>query len=329
MSFIWPWMLLLLILIPITIGVYIWLRRKGRRSSEVFGTLAAAHTGTGITVGERRHIPPAFFLVGLSLLIFSTARPQMTINLPRVEGTVILAFDVSNSMNAEDLEPSRIDAAKEAAKTFIESQPPTILIGVVSFSNGGFIIQRPTNDKEAILTAIDRLSPEGGTSLGQGIFTSLNAAAGEPIAIDLSSLDQDTERPQIEDFSSTVIVLLTDGENTVSQDPLEVAQLAADAGVRIYPVGIGSSKGSVLEIDGFNILSQLDEISLQQIANLTNGTYYNAHEESSFEEIYENVNLQLTISGEKMEITAVIAGFGLILFIMGGLISLIWFGRAP
>ena len=322
-------MLLLLVLIPPITGGYIWLRQRGKRTSEEYGTLTVIDSGTGITVRKRRHIPPAFFLVGLSILILGTARPEMTVNLPRVEGTVILAFDVSESMNAKDLEPSRIDAAKEAAKIFIESKPQSILIGVVAFSSGGFVIQPPTNDKEAILTAIDRLSPEGGTSLGQGIFTSLNAAAGEPISIDLSSIDQDTDRPQIGDYSSAVIILLTDGENTVSQDPLEIAQLAADAGVRIFPVGVGSVEGSVLELDGFNILSQLDEIPLQQIASLTNGAYYSADDEGAFLEIYENVKLELTISGEKMEVTSIVAGLGLILFIIGGLISLIWFGRAP
>lgn len=284
---------------------------------------------SGSSPGKQRHIPPLIYLFGLTLLLFSLSRPEFLIELPRVEGTVILAFDVSQSMSADDLEPTRMEAAKAAAKTFIENQPSTIDVGVVAFSNGGLVLQPPTDDRAILLTTIDRLIPQGATSLAQGIFSSLNAIAGEAIALDPESLDEGAPAPDIGHFASSVVLLLTDGENTSSPDPIEIAQLAAEAGVRIYPVGIGSKDGTVLEIDGYNVLTQLDETSLQTIANLTNGTYYHAEDEEILQDIYNNVDLQLTIRGEKTEATAIIASFSLIFFLIGGILSLLWFGRMP
>jgi len=248
---------------------------------------------------------------------------------------VILAFDVSNSMTADDLEPTRMEAAKVAARAFVENQPSTILIGVVAFSSGGLVVQPPTDDQAAVLATIDRLSPQGGTSLGQGIFSSLSAIAGEAIAVgedvDAESLDVETgtETGPIGYFPSAVVVLLSDGENTEAPDPLEIAQVAVDAGVRIFPVGIGSPEGAVVEVDGFNIVTQLNETPLQQIAGLTNGTYYNAEDEESLREIYNTIDLQLTVREEKMEVTAIIAGVSILFFLAGGTLSLFWFGRVP
>jgi Ca-activated chloride channel family protein len=329
MSFIWPLMLLSLLLVPLLVGLYFWLLHRRRQAATGLGPLGIVQSSSGHEIGVHRHVPPTFFLLGLTLLLFGLARPEMIVSLPRVEGTAILAFDISNSMAADDLEPTRIEAAKAAARAFVENQPPTILIGVVAFSNGGLVVQTPTDDQAAVLATIDRLSPQGGTSLGQGIFTSLNAIAGEAITIDETSLEDGAQSIQIEDYSSAVVVLLTDGENTEPPDPLEIAQVAAEAGVRIYPVGIGSLEGTVVEVDGFSILTQLDEMTLQQIASLTNGVYHHAEDEESLQEIYQNIDLQLTINEEKMEVTSIVAGISMLLLLTGGLLSLFWFGRVP
>jgi Ca-activated chloride channel family protein len=329
MSFIWPLMLLSLLLVPLLVGLYFRLLHRRRQAATGLGPLGIVQSSSGREIGKHRHVPPTFFLLGLTLLLFGLARPEMIVSLPRVEGTAILAFDISNSMAADDLEPTRIEAAKAAARAFVENQPPTILIGVVAFSNGGLVVQTPTDDQAAVLATIDRLSPQGGTSLGQGIFTSLNAIAGEAITIDETSLEDGAQSIQIEDYSSAVVVLLTDGENTEPPDPLEIAQVAAEAGVRIYPVGIGSLEGTVVEVDGFSILTQLDEMTLQQIASLTNGVYHHAEDEESLQEIYQNIDLQLTINEEKMEVTSIVAGISMLLLLTGGLLSLFWFGRVP
>jgi Ca-activated chloride channel family protein len=328
MTFIWPWMLSALLFIPLIVGVYIRLLKKRQQAAVDLGPLGLVRDSAGHSPGRQRHIPAVFSLLGLTLLFFGLARPEMFVDLPRVEGTVILAFDVSNSMAADDLEPTRMEAAKLAARTFVENQPSTVQIGVVAFSNGGLVIQPPTDDQAVLFAAIDRLEPQGATSLAQGIFSALNAIAGEPIAIDPEALEAG-EPVAIGSYPSAVVLLLTDGENTTSPEPLPVAQLAADAGVRIFPVGIGSPEGAVLEIDGFSVLTQLNEPTLKEIANLTNGSYYLAGDEQSLQEIYRNIDLQLTLSGEKMEITAILAGFSLLFFLIGGVLSLLWFGRMP
>jgi len=334
MTFIWPTMLFSLLLVPLLATLYLRIQQRHRRFAAHYGSLGLVQESSGQRLGRRRHLVPVLFLVGLTLLFFALARPEMVVSLPRIEGTVILAFDVSNSMNAEDLEPTRIGAAKAAARAFVENQPPTILIGVVAFSSGGLVVQPPTDDQVAILATIDRLNPEGGTSLGQGIFSSLSAIAGEAIAVnevkgEASDLGEATAASSIGYFPSAVIVLLSDGENTEAPEPLEIAQMAADAGVRIFPVGIGSPEGTVIEVEGFNVVTQLDETALQQIAGLTNGSYYNADDAESLQEIYKNIDLQLTVRAEKMEITAIVAGISILLFLVGGGLSLFWFGRVP
>lgn len=316
-------------LVPLIIGGYWWLVRRREAARADLGPLGLVQNTSGRALGWRRHLPVAFFLSGLAVLLFGLSRPELPVELPRVEGTVILALDVSSSMAAEDLEPTRMEAAKAAAQRFIENQPPTIQIGVVAFSNGGLVVQPPTDDRAALLETINRLSPQGGTSLGQGIFNALNAIAGEAIPIDPAAIEAGTPLPDIGDFSSAVVLLLTDGENTASPDPLEIAQLAAQAGVRIYPVGIGSPDGVVLEVDGFNVLTQLNESALQEIASVSNGAYYRAADEQALQEIYQNVDLRLAISGEKVEVTGILAGVSVLFFLIGGAFSLVWFGRLP
>ncbi len=327
MSFIWPGMLALLLAAPLLVAAYLALvRRRAQRAA------ALAEQGFVPTTSARRrrrllHVPFAFFLIGLVLLLVAFARPEMALSLPRQEGTVILTFDVSNSMRAEDLQPTRIDAAKAAARTFVEAQPETIEIGVVAFSDGGLVIQQPTSVRSEVLGAIERLAPLGATSLGHGIFTSLNAIAGEPITLDPAALEADVENLDIGYFGSAVVVLLSDGENTSNPDPMVVAELAAVAGVKVYPIGIGSTEGTVLEIDGFSVATRLDEDLLNGIATVTGGTYFHAEDAESLREIYDTIDLKLTSEAEKTEVTGAVTGISVLLLVVGGVLSLLWFGR--
>ena len=343
MSFIWPAMLLLLLLIPLGVGRYVMLHQRRRRLAANYGSLGLAPEAAGRQLGLRRHIPPALFLAGLTILMIALARPQTVVSLPRVEGTVILAFDVSGSMAADDLKPTRMEAAKAAARDFVQRQPRSVLIGVVAFSDSGFSVQAPTNDQEAILATINRLTPERGTSLGNGILASLNTIAasskqgvsgetdGEPPHLsNLTPVPTPTPTPVPEGtYTPAVIVLLSDGENTVSPDPLAAAQAAADRGVRIYTVGIGSAAGATLHINGFIIHSQLDEAMLQQISLLTDGAYYSAENEQDLRTIYDNLDPQLVMKPEKMEVTSIFAGAGILVLLIGGAFSLLWFSRLP
>lgn len=329
MSFIWPWLLLSLALLPLSVGYYVRLGQQRQLAAERLGPLGLVQS-QGKLLGRQRHTPPLFYLGGLACLLISLARPETVIRLPRVEGTVILVFDISNSMRADDMEPTRLEAAKAAAQTFVAERPSTVQVGVVAFGNGGLVVQPPTAEEAAVLETIERLTPDGGTSLGHGIFSALNAIAGEPL--DTAALAEGIEQGgtlNIGKYPSAVIVLLTDGENTAEPDPLAVAQIAAEAGVRIFPVGLGSAQGAVLELDGFQILTQLNEQPLQEIASLTNGTYFQASDTAALDEVYSELNQQLTIRGEKTEVTALLAGLGMLLFALGGGLSLLWFGRIP
>jgi len=343
MSFIWPVMLLFLLLIPLCVGLYIRLQRQRRRLAARYGSLGLVQASAGRPLGLRRHIPPALFLVGLTILLTALARPQAVVSLPREEGTVILAFDVSGSMAADDLKPTRIEAAKAAAQDFVQRQPPSVQIGVVAFSDNGFTVQAPTNDQGAILASINRLTPQRGTSVGQGILASLKTIAagtergpqgetnGEPPSLsNLTPVPTPTPTPVPKGtYTSAVIVLLTDGENNERPDPLAVAQTAADRGVRIYTVGIGSATGTTLHINGFTVHTELDEVMLQRISQLTEGAYYNAENQQDLRAIYENLDPQLVIKPQKMEVTSIFAGASILVLLIGGTCSLLWFSRLP
>jgi Ca-activated chloride channel family protein len=332
MSFIWPTLLLVLLCVPLLIVLYLRMQRRRRRFAAHFGSLGLVHDARGGGLGIRRHIPAIIFLTGITILIISLARPQATVSVPKLEGTVILTFDVSGSMAADDLKPTRMEAAKAAARQFVERQPTSISIGVVAFSDGGISVQAPTNNRDETLATIERLVPRRGTSLGNGILVSLNAIvvdAGDPPILKSNSLSASESPPSAPQgwYPSAVIVLLTDGENNESPDPAMAADLAADLGVRIYTVGIGSTAGATLEVEGFTVHSQLDEQLLQSIASNTGGAYYNASNEEQLRKIYNDLKPKLSIKPEDMEITSIFAGLGMIVFLLGGMLSLFWFGR--
>ena len=335
MSFIWPTMLVLLLLIPLLVLFYVRLQQRRRRVSASYGSFGFTQSSVGRGPGIRRHIPPVLFIIGLSILMIALARPQTVVSLPKQEGTIILAFDVSGSMAADDLKPTRMEAAKVAARDFIERQPGSVQIGVVAFSDSGFTVQAPTNDQDIILASINRLTPQRGTSVGSGILTSLNTifrGNGQPANLYSNITPSPTPTPTPVPqgtYTNAAIVLLTDGENNERPDPLAVAQTSADRGVRIYTIGIGSPGGTTLHINGFTVHTQLDEAQLRQISQITGGTYFNAESAQDLLAIYDNLDTKLVIKPEKTEVTSIFAGASILVLLIGGLFSLLWFSRLP
>jgi Ca-activated chloride channel family protein len=326
-------MLLCLLLVPIGVGLYIMLQRRRQRFAARFISFGGVQASARSRLGARRHVPATLFGVGLTILMIALARPQTLVSLPRVEGTVILAFDVSGSMAADDMKPTRMEAAKAAARAFVERQPRSVQIGVVAFSDSGFAVQAPTNDPAVVVGAINRLTPQRGTSIGQAILASLNTIAvaeqqPTPLYSNRTATPTPTPVPK-GTHTSAVIVLLSDGENNAAPDPLEAAQMAADRGVRIYTVGIGSAAGTTLHVNGFTVHTQLDEAALQQIAQLSDGSYYNAESQQDLDAIYENLNPQLVVKPEQTEVTALFASAGVVALLIGGFCSLMWFSRLP
>ncbi len=278
--------------------------------------------------GRRRHIPPIVILIGVVVLTLASARPQLTLPVPRMEGTVVLTLDVSSSMVADDVEPTRMEATKLAARALVDGRPSGTSIGVVSFGEGGLVVRAPTDDEEELTATIDLLVPQSATSLGTGILTALELISREigPGPTD-SALTVGGGHEAA--FARAVIVLLTDGENTDPPNPLEAAQAAADRGVRVHTVGIGTTEGATIDIDGFSMFTQLDEPLLQEIALLTEGDYFRIEDVDDFSSVYEQLETEFVVESREFEVTSAFGGIGALLLIAGGLLSLIWFGRAP
>lgn len=333
MTFTWPLMLLSLVLVPFFIVVYVRVQRRRKKIVENMGSLGFMQDARGRQIGRRRHIPPILFLVGLTILLVALARPNAVVSLPGLESTVILSFDVSGSMSATDIQPTRMEAAKAAARDFVKRQPSNVQIGVVAFSDGGISVQAPSKDQETILAAIDRLTPQRGTSVGSGILASLNAIAlhrGDiPVTgNNLTPIPTLTPVPP-GTYLPAAIVLLSDGENTTEPDPLAAAQAAAEQGVRVYTIGVGSAAGTTLTVNDFTVFTQLNELMLQQIASLTDGMYFNAQSEEDLREIYDNLDVQVVVKPEKTEITSIFTGISMMFMLLGAMFSLAWFSRLP
>jgi Ca-activated chloride channel family protein len=326
MSFEWPMLLLSLVAVPLLVVAYrARLRRRDARRAELAAEgLVAPHAGRP---DRWRHVAPILLLAALTLLLASLARPAATVAEPRREGTVILAFDVSTSMAAKDLAPTRLDAAKAAARTFVAKQPASIRLGVVAFGDSAVISQQPTDNRAEVLAAIERLAPQGGTALGRGIVASISAIAGKPISVDETGQDGTAGGEDLGYYGSAAVVLLSDGENTTKPDPLVLADLASTAGVRIYPIGLGSPQGTVLEVDGFQISTALDEATLRQIAETTDGAYYAASDTAALSKVYSSIDLAWTARTAQREVTSWFAAAAAVLLLLGASVSVLRSGR--
>ncbi len=342
MVFLWPQLLLLLLTIPVLILLYILAQRRRKKYAVRYASLSLVKDALGRGPGFRRHIPPFFFLIAITAMIVALARPIAVVTLPAQEGTVILVFDVSGSMAAEDLKPNRMDAAKAAARTFVDHQNASVRIGVVSFSDNAFVVQSPTIDRDAVNAAINRMSPQRGTAVGRGILTALDAVTEEgdaelsiggrptPSMFGPTPTPSPTPRPLPKGvYAPAIIILLSDGESNIGPNPTDVLDGAINQGIRIYTVGVGSVEGTVLHIQGRAIRTRLDEAILKKVAEKTNGEYFNAANESDLKSIYEKLGTHLTLRTEKTEITAVFTAFGALFSLVAGFLSLWWFNRLP
>jgi len=338
MDLIWPFMLWLLLAVPVLIAIYVWVQRRRHRYALRYASLSLVRDVLGRGPGIRRHIPPALFLIGLAAMIVALARPVAIVTLPAQEGTIILAIDVSGSMFADDMQPNRIEAAKAAARAFVERQPQSVQIGVVSFSDNAFVVQAPTTNQDAVIAAINRLSPQRGTAIGRGLIVSLEAIfetpGGDGSGIVWESRPFSTPIPTPTPvpkgvYTPAVIILLTDGENNQGPSPVEVAEQAAWRGVRVHTIGVGSPEGTILRIQGRAIRTRLDEATLRRVAEITTGNYYNASNENDLRAVYENLGTRLVMRTERTEITALLTGLAVVLSLAAGTLSLLWFNRLP
>ena len=343
MKFLWPEFLALLVLVPLLAGLYVWLLRRRKRLAVRYANLSLVKEALGRGAGWRRHVPPVLFLLALTSLMVAVARPTAVVTLPSQHETIILAMDVSGSMRAADVEPNRLTASQVAAKAFVSEQPRSARIGVVSFAGTAALVQPPTQNREDIVAAIDRFQLQRGTAIGSGIIVSL-AAIFPDAGIDIGQLTYGREpRSQAIDqkkdgkpafkpvppgsYPSAVIILLTDGQRTTGPDSVEAAKMAADRGVRVFTVGVGTPQGEIIGFEGWSMRVRLDEETLKQIANITHGEYFYAGNAVDLKKIYENLNSRLVMEKKETEISALFAGLGALLAVIAASLSVLWFHR--
>jgi Ca-activated chloride channel family protein len=333
MSFQYPLMLVVAGAVGLgLLAAYRWLQRQRTNALAAAGLTSATSPPSSagpkvIRANLRRHLPPLLFVAALTLLMIAVARPQATVLVPKAAGTVILAFDVSNSMAAEDIAPTRLGAAQSAAVDFVKAQPDTVDIGVVAFSQGALTTQLPTDDREPTIAAINRLTVAGGTSLGQAILASLTVITGESVSLPDPSSSADAPLADLGYWPSATIVLLSDGEDTGGPDAVAAAELAATAGIHIETIGVGTVEGAIIEVDGYQVATALNEELLAQVAETTTGSYHRAEDAQALGAIYQSLDLRITTQDELVELTGAVVGIAVLLLTIGGLLMTNWFGR--
>jgi Ca-activated chloride channel family protein len=360
MEFLWPQFLYLLAIIPLLLGIYILLQRRRRRFSVRYSSLALVRAALPHQSRWRRHLPFALFLLALASLAFTLSRPVAVTNVPTSQTTIVLAIDVSGSMRARDIQPSRLEAAENAAMSFVEHQKAGTQIGIVAFSTYAELIQPPTSNQEELQTAIDSLTTGRRTAIGSGILKSLDA---------ISQVDKNV-LPSVEDPSAggepsppphgfyvpDIVVLLTDGVSNTGPLPLDAAQQAVDRGVRVYTIGFGTPNGSISFGDLFSqgngrsgndpfggnnnpygggggggfggfggfggrIRTGIDETTLKQVAQMTGGSYHAASSASELESVFNSLPTYLIIKHQTMELSVYFTAAGALLALLAKAIS--------
>ncbi|MCG6873647.1 MAG: VWA domain-containing protein [Betaproteobacteria bacterium] len=349
MTFLWSDVLWLLLGVPALIALYVVLLRRKKRVAIRYTNLDLVREAMGPWQRFRRHIPPLLFLLAVVAGIIASARPSAVITLPSEQRTIILAMDVSLSMRARDVEPSRLEAAQAAAKAFVMEQPSDVRIGIVSFAGTASVVQTPTQNRDDLIAAIDRFELQRHTAIGSGIIVSLAALfpdegidlepflfrgasrdGGRGVAIDRP------DKPQRKPFKpvppgshpSAAIILLTDGRATTGPNPIETAKMAAERGVRIYTVGFGTAAGGEVGFEGWSIYVRFDEETLKAIAEVTRAEYYYAGTADDLRKVYQNLNTSLVLERKETEISALFVAAAAILAIAAALLSLLWFNRS-
>ena len=345
MHFLWPTNLWLLLLLPLAVALYFWLQGRRRKLAVRYASLAIVKEALGSGPGWRRHVPPLLFLLALAAMLLAAARPVATLTLPSTQQTIILAMDVSGSMRATDVQPNRMVAAQNAAKAFLTELPRHVKVGIVAFAGSAQVAQLPTVNREDLVTAIDRFQMQRATATGNAIVISLATLFPDDGNIDLQALQNgrdrmrgqsiDAEKKEKKPFTpvppgsytSAAIIMLTDGQRTTGVDPLEAAKMAADRGVKVYTVGIGTVDGETIGFEGWSMRVRLDEETLKQIASKTAAEYFYAGTAQDLQKVYENLSTRLTVEKKETEVAGLLALGAALLALLSAGLSVLWFNR--
>ena len=346
-DFLWAEMLWLLLVVPLLVLAYLWLQGRRRTLAVRYASLALVREAAGKGPGWRRHLPPLLMLLAFTAMLLAAARPVAVISLPSQQQTVMLAIDVSASMRATDVKPNRMVAAQEAAKSFIAELPRHVRVGIVAFAGSAQVAQLPTQSREELVRAIDGFQMQRGTATGNGIVVSL-ATLFPNSGIDMSAMgNRDRTGPRAApleragepppaappppvapgSYSSAAIVMLTDGQRTTGVDPLEAAQLAADRGVRVFTVGVGTREGDTIGFEGWSMRVRLDEETLKAVATKTQAEYFYAGTAADLKKVYDMLSSRLAVEKRETEISALFALAAAVLALLAATLSMWWFHR--
>ena len=350
MTFLWPQFLWLLLALPLLVLLYIWLLRRKKKNALQYASLSIVREAMGKGQSVRRHIPPVLFLLSLAAMLVASSRPLAVVSLPSDKQTIMLAMDVSGSMRATDVKPNRLVASQEAAKAFLAELPRNIKVGIVAFAGTASVVQPPTLSREDLVAAIDKFQLQRGTAIGNGIVVSMGElfpGAG----IDLASMQYGRERlrgmsidqmakdgkdGKVKEafvpvapgsYTSAAIILLTDGQSTTGVNTMDAAKVAADRGVRIYTVGVGTVDGETIGFEGWSMRVKLDEETLKGIARNTQAEYFYAGTATDLKKVYESLSSRLTVVKKETEVSGILALVAAALALLSAGLSLAWFNR--
>jgi Ca-activated chloride channel family protein len=347
MTFLWPEGLVGLALAPLMVAIYVMILQQRKKAALAYSNLALVKAALGKSAGWRRHVPPLLLLAAFIVMLLALARPAAVVTLPSQHETVILAIDVSGSMRADDVKPTRLAAAQAAARAFLKDTPSSTRIGIVAFAGSAALVQPPTRNREEVLNAIEQLQLQNATAVGSGILVSLKAlfpeqdfeVRSQSMRAGIGSAGAGGSRPlgaparsdvkpvPPGSYKSAVVILLTDGQTTTGPDPVDAARLAAERGVRVFTVGVGTPDGQILTGEGWSIRVRLDEDALKVIADMTRAEYFFAGNAPDLKKIYEGLNSKLVMERKQTEITALFTGIAAALTFLAAALSLLWFNR--
>lgn len=350
MDWLWPDLLLLLGLIPPAVAIYIWISR--RRFTVRYSSLSLVQEAGPPRAWLRKHLPFLLFVIALTSLVGALGRPVVPVEVLSGQTTIILTLDISRSMCMRDIVPNRLEVAKDAALSFVQHPVLGTQVGVVAFAGFAELVQPPTTDLRLLENTIENLTTGSGTGIGSAILRSLDAIAevdqrvgpSEEISTLPASLTEHASQPVApeEDHLPHIIVLLTDGASNTGPDPLHAAQQAAERGVRIYPIGFGTTNSAIMDCwnlfdddlsggaasesqpDAGGFGSEPDEATLKQIAEMTGGKFYSATSAAELQVVFQNLHSYIAMTNKTIEISVFFAALGALMAVTAWILSLFW-----
>ena len=348
MRFLWSDLLWLLLIVPVLVAAYVYALRRRKRVALRYASLMLVRDAIGPAQWLRRHLPALLLLLALFCALLGVARPTAVFTLPSEHQTIVLAVDVSRSMRATDIKPSRLGAAQNAVKTFIANLPPNVRVGIVTFAGTAAIVQTPTQNRDDLIAAVDRFQLQRRTATGSGLLMALSLLLPDA-GIDLEaevfdsafsrrssnllleagrkSGRKDFERVPPGSYTTGAIVLLSDGRRTSGPDPLMAARMAAERGVRVHTVGFGTRDGGPVEFDDMVVYMRFDEEALKAIAGITEAEYFHAGSADDLQKVYRNLTTKLTLERRETELTAFFGAGAALFALVAALLSLLWSHR--